>query len=175
MLFEKGTMECNTSFYKNWLTYVIKINKNFPSFFFQMYYWIVSFIYMVLHFVNFLHSFMLVLLGNWSIVSWNGKKMESPNSRSLSEQKFHEVPSTSRINFPMSHSPSSKLSPLHVIYNLNGVLVATCFNRGKYQRAPSWTIVFKPWLKEFLERHIMQFQMYIWSIAQCHNIYPFSS
>jgi len=72
------------------------------------------------------------------------EEVELPNSRSLSEQKLHKMPSTSRINFPMSRSPSSKVSPLHVISNWNGVLVATCFNKGKYQRAPSWPIVLKP-------------------------------
>jgi hypothetical protein len=68
---------------------------------------------------------------------------------------------------------SFKVSPLLVIYNLNRIFVATCFNRGKYQRAPSWTIVLKPWLKEFLDRCIMQFHMYIWSIGQRHNIYNY--
>jgi hypothetical protein len=51
------------------------------------------------------------------------EELESPNSRSLSEQKLHEVSSISRINFPMSCLPSLKASPLHVIYNLNGVLL----------------------------------------------------
>jgi hypothetical protein len=51
----------------------------------------------------------------------------------------------------MIHLPSLEVSLLHVIFDLNKVLVATHFNKVRYQRSPPRNLVFKPRLKEFLE------------------------
>ncbi len=57
-----------------------------------------------------------------------------------------EIPSTLGVDFRMPHLPTVKVSPFHVIFNLNKVLIATCFNKG------SRTIIFYLGLKEFLEK-----------------------
>ncbi len=57
----------------------------------------------------------------------------------LGEQKLHEMPSTLGVDSPMPCLPSLEVSPLHVIFDLNGVLVTTCFDRGRYQKAPFHT------------------------------------
>jgi hypothetical protein len=43
------------------------------------------------------------------------------------------------VDSPMPCLPSLEVSPLHVIFDLNGVLVTTCFDRGRYQKAPFHT------------------------------------
>jgi hypothetical protein len=78
-----------------------------------------------------------------------------------------EIPSTLGVNSAVLHLPASEMSPFHVIFYLNGILIATCFNKR------SRTNILHPGLKEFLEKCLMQFQVYIWSIAQCHNIYDY--
>jgi hypothetical protein len=71
------------------------------------------------------------------------------------------MPSTLGVDSPIFHSPSPKVSPLHVIFNLNKKLVATHFDKGIYQRVPSPIVVLKLGLKKFLERCVMQFHVYI--------------
>jgi hypothetical protein len=61
------------------------------------------------------------------------------------------------------------VNPLFVIFY--GILVSTHFNRGGYWRAPSPIVIFKLGLKKFLERCVVQFHVYIWSVTQHHNIY----
>jgi len=51
--------------------------------------------------------------------------------------------------------PSLQMSPLHVIFYLNGVFIATCFDKGACPRAPSQIV--KLGLKELLERCVTQF------------------
>ncbi len=76
-------------------------------------------------------------------------------------------------------SPQSSLRevtyPLHVIFDLNGVFLAMKFNSGPPTRhgrspVPSRTICLKPRLKDFLEWCLVQFELYIWFVAQRHNI-----
>jgi hypothetical protein len=144
--------------------------KNSFYFFLQIYSWIISLIYMVFLFVDFPNSFKLVLLIIGVTFLEVLKDVESTNSRSFSEQKMHEMPSISGIDSQVFHSPSLKLSALHVIFYLNGVFIATCFNRGGHHKTPSCTFILRPRLNEFLQRCITQFTMYIWSTTQCHNI-----
>jgi hypothetical protein len=47
------------------------------------------------------------------------------------------------------------------------------YNKAKNQGAPLCIIVFRVGLKEFLERCVIQFYVYIWSMAHCHNIYKY--
>ncbi len=61
------------------------------------------------------------------------KELELPNSWTFGELELHEMPLTLGMDSPMPHSPSLEVSPLHVIFYLNGVFVATCFNRGKVE------------------------------------------
>jgi len=54
------------------------------------------------------------------------------------------------------------VSPLHVTFYLNGVIVATYFDRGGCRKVPSCIIILMLELKEFLERRVAQFHVYIW-------------
>jgi len=105
--------------------------------------------------------------------SKEAKELELPNSGTFGELKLHEMPLTLGMDSPMPHSPSSEVSPLHVIFYLNGVFVTTCFNRGEVEEVPSCTIIVRLGLKEFLERCIAQFHVYIWFPTQYHNIYNY--
>jgi hypothetical protein len=60
-----------------------------------------------------------------------------------------------------------EVNPFHMIFNLNGVLIITHFDRGSH------TVIIRPGLKEFLEKCLVQFQVYIWSAAQQHSIYNY--
>jgi hypothetical protein len=53
------------------------------------------------------------------------KEVELPNSRTFGEHELHEMPSTLGVHSPMPHSPSPKVNPLHVIFNLNKILVTS--------------------------------------------------
>jgi hypothetical protein len=86
---------------------------------------------------------------------------------------LHEMPLTLGMDSPMPCSPSSKVSPLHAIFYLNGVIVTTCFDRGRCWRVPSCTIIDRLGWKEFLERCVAQFHVYIWFPTQRHNIYNY--
>ncbi len=109
---------------------------------------------MVFLFVEFPNSFKLVLLIIGVTFLEVPKDVESPNSRSFSEQKMHEMPSILGIDSQVLHSPSLKVSALHVIFCLNGVSIATCFNRGGHHKTPSCTLILRPRLNEFLLRCI---------------------
>jgi hypothetical protein len=82
--------------------------------------------------------------------------LESPNSCMAIEVGLDEIPSTLSFDFVMVRSPIAKVSPFHVIFNLNGVLIPTRFNKC------SRIIIFHLGLKEFLEKCLGQFQVYIW-------------
>jgi len=81
--------------------------------------------------------------------------------------------SISRSNSLVLHSPILEVNPFHVIFDLNGVLVATHFNKSRYGEPASQTVVFKLRLKEFSERCVAQFHVYIWFATQRHNIYNY--
>ncbi len=67
----------------------------------------------------------------------------------------------------MPHLPMVEVSLFCVIFDQNGILIITCFDKG------SFIVVFCLGLKEFLEKCLAQFQVYIWSTTQCHNIYNY--
>jgi len=94
------------------------------------------------------------------------KDVELPNSHVV-EINLDEVPLTSSFNFVVPHSLVVESSPFHVIFDLNGVLLATCFDKG------SRIVIFHPGLKEFFEKYLAQFQVYNWFVAQHHNIYSY--
>jgi hypothetical protein len=93
--------------------------------------------------------------------------VELPNSCTVVEVNLDEIPLISSVNSPMLHSPTAKVCPFHVIFNPNGIMITTCFNKC------SCTIIFRHGLKEFLEKCLMQFQVYIWFATQGHNIYNY--
>lgn len=104
--------------------------------------------------------------------------MELSISWPFNKPYFHEMFSTLSfaINPQVSHSPSVEVSPLYVIFDIIGVLLATCFEVIQnnfltwHQRTPFYTFIMKLELKELFKRCIMQFILYFWSIAQHHNI-----
>jgi hypothetical protein len=87
------------------------------------------------------------------------------------ELKMDEMPLTLGIDSLVLHSHVTEVNPFHVIFYMNGVLVATHFNKGGYGKCTSRTIIFRLGLKELLERRVAQFHVYIWFVTQCHNIY----
>ncbi len=92
------------------------------------------------------------------------KDVELPNSCTIVAVGLDEIPSTSGVDFEEPCLPITKVNPFHVIFDLNRVLIAT---QGSH------TVIFHPGLKEFLEKCLSQFQVYIWSTTQCHNIYNY--
>jgi len=68
------------------------------------------------------------------------------------------------VDIEMFHLPMVEVSLFHVIFDLNKVLITTCFDRGSH------TIIIRLGLKEFVNKCFVQFQVYIWSTTQCHNI-----
>jgi hypothetical protein len=56
--------------------------------------------------------------------------VDSPNSCVAFEIGLDEIPSTSGFDSIMFHLPTTKVSPFHVIFNLNKILITTCFNKG---------------------------------------------
>ncbi len=79
--------------------------------------------------------------------------MESSNSRTFKELELHEMPSTSGVD-SMPCLPSPKVILFHVIFNLNRVFIIACFNRTGYGKVLACTIIFRPRLKQLLERCI---------------------
>jgi hypothetical protein len=78
-----------------------------------------------------------------------------------------DIPLTLGFNSEVPCSLAVEASPFHVIFNLNEVLIATRFIKGFH------TIILHLGLKEFLEKCLAQFHVYIWYIAQHHNIYNY--
>jgi hypothetical protein len=79
------------------------------------------------------------------------KDRELPNSRTVVEVGLDEIPLTSSVNSEELHSSMMKVNAFHVIFDLNRVLITTCFNKG------SCIIILHPRLKEFLEKCLLQF------------------
>ncbi len=72
--------------------------------------------------------------------------MESPNSRTIVAINLDEIPSISIVNSLVPYSPIAEVSPFHVIFYLNEIMITTHFNKGFH------TIIFCPKLKEFVEK-----------------------
>jgi hypothetical protein len=92
---------------------------------------------------------------------------ESSNSHAVVEISLDEIPSTSSVDSLVLRLHATEVSPFHVVFYLNEVLVTTHFNKG------SCIVIFHFGLKEFLEKCFVQFQVYIWFVAQHHNIYNY--
>jgi hypothetical protein len=138
MLFEKCTTVYNVNFYRNQSTCIIRSLK-FPLLFcssnpFLVFF--ISLIYMVLQFLDFPNFSIFVLLGNWCVISCGRRNAVA---------KFMVLwwigiawnviyLRNGILNTP--GSPTPKVSPLHVVFYLNKVLVTTCFDRGRYWRVP---------------------------------------
>ncbi len=60
------------------------------------------------------------------------EEVVSPNSWAFGELEVHEMPSTSRVDSQMIHLPSLEVSLLHVIFDLNKVLITTRVNKTRY-------------------------------------------
>ncbi len=95
------------------------------------------------------------------------KDVETPNSRVVVVVNLDEILLTSNVDSDVPCLLMTEANPFHMIFDVNGVLIATHFDRG------SCTIILCPGLKEFLEKCLAQFQVYIWSVAQKHNIYNY--
>jgi len=94
--------------------------------------------------------------------------VEFSTSHPLNIEKEDEMRSISclRIDFKEPHFLALKVNPLHVIFDLNGVLVVTRFSVFQSTRTTTHTqmltfgsLVLKPRLKEFLTRCLVQFTM----------------
>jgi hypothetical protein len=83
--------------------------------------------------------------------------VESPNSCAAVEVGLDEILSTLGGNSPSPCSHRAEVGPFYVIFDLNRILITTHFNKS------SCTVILRPGLKEFLEKCLTQFQVYIWS------------
>jgi len=91
------------------------------------------------------------------------KDVELPNSRTVVKVGLDERPLTLNVNSLVLCSHVAKVSPFQMIFYMNGILIVTCFDKGFY------IVILYPRLKEFLEKFLVQFQVYIWSTTHCHN------
>jgi hypothetical protein len=91
---------------------------------------------------------------------FHAKDVESTNSCVVVEVSLNEILLISSVNSLVLRLHTMEVSPFHVIFNLNEVLIATRFDKG-YR-----TIFFHPILKEFLKKFLVQFQVYIWCKTQ---------
>ncbi len=64
------------------------------------------------------------------------ENVELANSCTIVEVNLDEIPLTSNVNSPMLHSATRKVCPFHVIFDLNGSMITTCFDKH------SCTIIF---------------------------------
>jgi hypothetical protein len=56
--------------------------------------------------------------------------VESLNTRVIVVIGLDEILSTLSVDSEVPHSPVTKMNPFHVIFDLDGVLIATHFDRG---------------------------------------------
>jgi hypothetical protein len=56
--------------------------------------------------------------------------VELLNSRVIVVVNLDEIPLTSSVDSKVPHSPIAKVNPFHVIFNLERILITTCFDRG---------------------------------------------
>jgi hypothetical protein len=87
------------------------------------------------------------------------ENVKSPNSHVIVVINLDEILLILGVNSMVHHSFMAEVGPFHVIFNLNGVLITTCFDKGSHN------IILCLGLKELLEKCLAQFQVYIWSIA----------
>jgi hypothetical protein len=64
--------------------------------------------------------------------------VELPNSHKVVEVGLDEIPSTLGVDSEVLHFPLVEVKPIHVIFDLNGVLIATRFDKVL---APSFSIL----------------------------------
>ncbi len=83
--------------------------------------------------------------------------MESLNSRVIVVVNLDEIPLTLSVDSEVLHSLVAKVNPFHVIFNLDGVLIATRFNKG------SCIGILHPKLEKFIKKCLAQLQVYIGS------------
>jgi hypothetical protein len=55
------------------------------------------------------------------------KNLELPNSSAVVAIGFDEIPLTSGVDFKVPYSLAVKVSPFHVIFDLNKILITTRF------------------------------------------------
>jgi len=79
------------------------------------------------------------------------KDVELSNSHVVVAVGLDEIPSTLSVDVEVPGSLIVEANLFHVIFNLNGILIVTCFNRG------SRTIIIYPGLNEFIEKCLVQF------------------
>jgi hypothetical protein len=60
------------------------------------------------------------------------KDVESPNSCTIIEVNLDEIALILGGNSPVFHLPMAKVTPFHVIFDLNASLITTHINKGKY-------------------------------------------
>ncbi len=72
--------------------------------------------------------------------------MELPNSRAIVVIDLDEIPLTSNVDSEVPHSPMAEVSPFHVIFNLNKILITTCYDKGFH------IVIFHFGLKKFMEK-----------------------
>jgi len=83
--------------------------------------------------------------------------MESLNSHEVVAIGLDEIPSTLGVDAEMLRLPMAEVNLLHMIFDLNEVLIVTHFNRRFH------TIIFYFGLKKFLEKCLTQ--LYIWFVT----------
>jgi len=76
------------------------------------------------------------------------------NSHAVVEINLDEIPLISGGNSLVFHLLVAKVS-LHMIFNLNKVIIATHFNKGGYGKATSHITILFLGLKEFLEKCVV--------------------
>jgi hypothetical protein len=91
--------------------------------------------------------------------------VESQNSRAVIELGLDEIPSTSGDDSSMLHLSIVEVSPFHVIFDLNEVLITTHFENDKYGKGAFDVVSLRHGLKEFLKKCLVQFHIYIWFTA----------
>jgi len=58
--------------------------------------------------------------------------VESPNSCAIVKVDLDDIPSTTSFDSKMLCSCAMEVSPCHVIFDLNKVVITTCFDRGSH-------------------------------------------
>jgi len=87
------------------------------------------------------------------------ENVESPNSHVIVAINLNEILLILGVNITVHYSFTVEVGPFHVIFDMNGVLITTYFDKGSHN------IILCLGLKELLEKCLAQFQVYIWSIA----------
>jgi hypothetical protein len=75
--------------------------------------------------------------------------VELPNSFEIVIVDLDEIPSTLSVDCAVPRLLVVKMNPIHVIFDINGILITTCFDKG------SRTMILRFGLKEFLENVLL--------------------